>query len=209
VSTEIFDDLAAIGKVVDFNQGVDARLITDEVAMKLKKIRFTTLRMAYDYKGIGPAVKRAIETLSLYGIPKRKLVFYTLFNYIDTPEDFFEKVRVLLSWGATSYPMRFEPLCSLKKNAYVSPNWSKEDLGMVAAARRVLGFSGAFPPYQGLLKKFMRAESFEEAFKLWPRGFKKRMAKRLRHTSSGEHIASKTMRFGGNLDWRQVAISQH
>ena len=93
---EVFDDLAHIGKIVDFNQGVDARLVTDEVAMKLKKLRFSTLRMAYDYKGIGPAVKRAIETLSLYGIPKRKLVFYTLFNYIDTPEDFFEKVRELL-----------------------------------------------------------------------------------------------------------------
>ncbi len=177
--------------------------------LKLKKLRFATLRMAYDYRGIGPAVKRAIETLSAYGIPKRKLVFYTLFNYIDTPEDFFEKVRELLSWGATSYPMRFEPLCSLKKNAYVSPNWTLTELGMVASARRVLGFSGAFPPYEGLVKKFMKAESFHDAFKLWPLGYKKRMAKRLHHTSSGEHIASKQMRFGGNLDWRQVTISEH
>ncbi|HZY93749.1 MAG TPA: hypothetical protein VFE98_02680 [Candidatus Bathyarchaeia archaeon] len=206
---EIFDDLAAIGKIVDFNQGVDARLITEEVAMKLKRLRFDTLRMAYDYKGIGPAVRRAIEILSAFGISKRKLVFYTLYNYIDTPEDFFEKVKELLSWGATSYPMRFEPLCSLKKNAYVSPHWTEEELGMVASARRVLGFSGAFPPYQGLVKKFLHAESFHDAFKLWPRGYKKRMAKRLRHTSPGDHIARKTMRFGGNLDWRQVALSQH
>jgi hypothetical protein len=177
--------------------------------MKLKKLRFDTLRMAYDYMGIGPSVKRAIETLSSYGISKRKLVFYTLYNYIDTPEDFFQKVKELLSWGVISYPMRFEPLCSLKKNAYVSPHWTGEELGMVASARRVLGFSGAFPPYEGLVKKFLKAKSFYDAFRLWPRGYKRKMAKRLRHTTPGDHISSKPVRFGGKMDWRTALISEH
>ncbi len=203
---EIFDELATLGKIVDFNQGLDARLVTDEVGVKLKKLRTGTLRMAYDYVGIGPSVKRAIETLSSHGISKRKMVFYTLFNYTDDPESFFEKVRELLTWGVTSYPMRFEPLCSLKKNAYVSPKWSKEDLEMVASARRVLGFSGAFPPYEGLVKKFQHAESFYQAFKLWPRGYKQQMADKVH---PGDRIARKTMRFGGSLDWRETVISEH
>jgi len=203
---DIFDELSTIGKVVDFNQGLDARFVTDEVAERLKGIRTDTIRMAYDYKGIGPYVKRAIEILSSHGISRRKLVFYTLFNYLDDPQNFFERVRELLSWGATSYPMRFEPLCSLKKNAYISPRWSSEAIDMVAKARRVLGFSGAFPPYEGLVKKFQHAESFEKAFELWPPGFKKKMTGRV---YPGAHIARKTMRFGGNLDWRQTVLNAH
>jgi hypothetical protein len=37
---------------------------------------------------------------------------------------------------------------------------------MIARARRVMGYGGAFPPYEGLRKKFASAKSFEEAFSL-------------------------------------------
>jgi hypothetical protein len=39
---------------------------------------------------------------------------------------------------------------------------------MVAKARRVLGYGGAFPPYEGLKKKILGASSFEKAFELRP-----------------------------------------
>jgi hypothetical protein len=39
---------------------------------------------------------------------------------------------------------------------------------MVADARRVIGFGGAFPPYDGLRKKFNSASIFSEAFGLRP-----------------------------------------
>jgi len=41
-------------------------------------------------------------------------------------------------------------------------------LEMVAKARRVLGYGGAFPPYEGLKKKILGASSFEKAFELRP-----------------------------------------
>jgi hypothetical protein len=62
--------------------------------------------------------------------------------------------------------MRYEPLEPREKNTYISPYWTAEQLEMVAKARRVLGYGGAFPPYEGLKKKFLNAKSFEEAFKL-------------------------------------------
>ncbi len=37
---------------------------------------------------------------------------------------------------------------------------------MVQMARRVIGYGGAFPPYEGLVRKFADARSFEEAFEL-------------------------------------------
>ncbi len=37
---------------------------------------------------------------------------------------------------------------------------------MIAQARRVIGYGGAFPPHEGLRKKFLEARNFEEAFAL-------------------------------------------
>jgi hypothetical protein len=165
---DIFDELIELQLKVDFNQGLDARLMTDEAAEKLGRIKTPTIRLAYDFYGIGPAVKKAIERLEAAGKRRRDIVVYTLFNYTDDPGDFLDRVKDLLSWGAVSYPMRYEPLTSLVKNRYVSPRWGPERLEMVADARRVMGCAGAFPPYSGLVKKLMKAESFDEAFGLRP-----------------------------------------
>ena len=189
----ILDELAEIGLEVDFNQGLDARLITDEVATKLTLLKIHSLRLAYDYKGVGPYVKRALEMLENAGISRRKVVVYTLYNYIDDPENFKTRVEEILTWGATSYPMRFEPLTSLTKNAYVSPRWTSEKLQQVAAARRVMGFSGAFPPYAALVRKFQRSMDFEAAFKLRkPKNHKPQHPAR-------NHV---NPRWNGDLDWR-------
>src|SRR5437879_13899216 len=131
------------------------------------------VRVAYDYHGIDPAVERGIRSLREAGISPRKIVSYTLFNYQDDPEDFFQRVRDLLNWGAVCYPMRFEPLTSLEKNRFVSPRWGREQLEMVAKARRVIGYAGAFPPYEKLVEKFNRAKDFREAFELREKSEKK------------------------------------
>jgi len=99
----IFDELEEIGLEVDFNQGLDARLISDEVAQRLSKLRFNSLRIAYDYKGVGPFVQKALERLEAAGISRRRVVVYTLYNYIDDPENFKTRVEEILTWGATSF----------------------------------------------------------------------------------------------------------
>lgn len=48
----------------------------------------------------------------------------------------------------------------------IGAKWTAEQLEMVAKARRVLGYGGAFPPYEGLRQKLVTAKSFEEAFSL-------------------------------------------
>ena len=103
-----------------------------------------------------------------HGVKSRKLIFYTLYNYVDTPDDFYERVKALLEWGVVVYPMKFEPLSTLQKGQYISPHWKAEDLDLVQRARRVIGYAGAFPPYEGLVKKFRRANDFYQAFALRP-----------------------------------------
>ncbi|MCI4352057.1 MAG: hypothetical protein L3K14_01525 [Thermoplasmata archaeon] len=164
----LFDDIIRLGIEVDFNQGLDARLLTDEVAERISHMRMSSIRLAYDYIGIRPAVQAAVSRLREHGASTRKVIVYTLFDYVDDPENFFHRVRDLLNWGAVSYPMRFEPLTSLAKNQFVSPHWTAEALTRVAKARRVLGFAGAFPPYKGLVEKLNASGTFDEAFSLRP-----------------------------------------
>ncbi len=195
---EIFQERAEIGLEVDINQGLDARILTDEVAESLRSIKIPRIRVAYDYNGVGPYLERALERLEAAGLSRRSVIVYTLYNYIETPEDFLNRVREILSWGAVSYPMRFEPLTSLTKNAYVSPHWTKEELEMVAMARRVMGFSGAFPPYKALRRKLDRARDFHEGFELRPR---KPLAERA-------PAKNKKARYGGSLDWKEPIKAQ-
>jgi len=163
---DIFAELEEAGLEVDFNQGLDARLLTEEVALRLKRLRVPLVRLAYDTKGVRESVRKAILLLKDVGIEGRKIGVYCLFNYQDTPMDFLERVRELLSWGVVCYPMRYQSLEPSPKDSYISLGWTRERLEMVAKARRVLGYGGAFPPYEGLEKKVINATNFEQAFRL-------------------------------------------
>lgn len=165
---KIFKELREYDKRVDFNQGIDARLITEEVAANIGELKLdSTIRIAYDTKNEKEAVRRAIDLLSQVGISKRDIFVYTLFNYMDTPDDFFDRTRDILNWGAVCYPMRYEPLRAITKNSYVSPNWTIKKIEAIQAARRVIGYGGAFPAYTGLVNKITTASGFDDAFELW------------------------------------------
>jgi len=171
---QIFNELIEMKKKVDFNQGIDARLITKEVVEKLRKMRLAPfIRIAYDTLSQESFVERAIRLLSEAGIDGRKILVYTLYNHKESPNDFFERVKNILNWGGVCYPMRFEPICALDKNKYISNKWYEEQLEAIQKARRVIGYHGAFPPFEGMKNKFNLAKDFDEAFQLrTPKGGK-------------------------------------
>lgn len=167
--------LRRCGKIVDFNQGLDARLMTQEKADALASLKLKDIKMAYDGPHEKGAVHRAVDMLESAGVSRRRISFYTLYNFYDdksnfydTPEEFYGRVKDILDIGCASYPMRYVPLKALEKSTYVSPFWTKEQLEAVAKARRVIGFGGAFPPYSALVEKFDKAGCFDEAFRLEP-----------------------------------------
>ena len=165
----IFNELKELNREVDFNQGLDARLLTEEVTLKLKDLRLPIVRLAYDTEGIRRPLAKAIKLLKGVGIRGRKIIVYCLYNFDrDNPENFHTRIKDLLDWGVVAYPMRYEPLEPRDKNTYVSPSWTAEQLEMIAKARRVIGYGGAFPPYKGLKKKILKAKTFEKAFALRP-----------------------------------------
>lgn len=179
---DILLELRDEGYTVDFNQGLDARLMTEEFAGLLADVKSNTIHMAYDWTWEGPFVSKAINLLDEAGYRKRDLIFYVLHNFYDDqhdkgdrPRDFLQRLQDLMKWGASAYPMRFIPLNSLKRRNYVSPLWTKQELEMVADARRVLGYAGTFVNYKALVAKITEARSFEEALELYPIGRKQKI----------------------------------
>jgi len=166
---DIFHELEELNLEVDFNQGLDARLLTEGTAERLRKLTIPIIRLAYDSKAIRMPLKKAVNILKDTGIRGRRIIAYCLYNHKDdTPQDFLNRIQDLLEWGVVVYPMRYEPLEPRPKNTYVSPSWTTEQLQMVAKARRVIGYGGAFPPYEGLKKKILEAKDFDKAFELRP-----------------------------------------
>ncbi|MDR2700037.1 MAG: hypothetical protein LBC12_04405 [Nitrososphaerota archaeon] len=162
----IFNQIADIGFPVDFNQGLDARLINEKIAEKIAEIKIDRfVRLAFDTSDVAHSVENAIQLLKAQGIDGRNILVYLLYNFTDTPQDFFDRLKKVLKLGAVAYPMRFQPVHTLKKNSYISPLWSKERLNSVDTARRLWGSGGTFPPYAGLMKvKVEGCQTFDEAF---------------------------------------------
>lgn len=163
----VLSEIQELDLAVDFNQGLDARLITVDVAEKISELKTDRfVRISYDTSEIGQSVEKAIKLLESSGIDGRNILVYLLYNFTDSPQDLFTRIRNVLSWGAVAYPMRFQPVYTLKKNNYVAPEWDPIRLGAVATARRVFGSGGTFPPYKGMMKvKVEGCRTFDEAFK--------------------------------------------
>ncbi len=173
---DILIELRDGGYRADFNQGLDARLMTEEFANILADIKSPSIHMAYDWPWEGPYIEKAIEYLGNAGYKRKNLIFYVLHNFYDeqhkkgdTPVDFFHRLQDLMKWGASAYPMRFIPLNSLTRRGFVSPLWTEDELEMIADARRVLGYAGTFVNYKALAEKFLSASSFAEALELRPK----------------------------------------
>jgi hypothetical protein len=166
---DIFSKLEDLSLEVDFNQGLDARLIDERIALRLKRLKMPLVRLAYDSNQNRNPLKKAINLLKSTGIKGRKILVYCLYNTkYDTPDNFLNRIKDIIDWDVVAYPIRYEPLEPRPKNTYVSPNWTIEQLEMIAKARRVIGYGGAFPPYEGLKKKILNEKSFKKAFELRP-----------------------------------------
>ena len=111
---------------IDFNQGLDARILTDHHAARFAELpKDTIIRLAWDNIKTEKLYLEAFEKLIKARIKPQQIRTYVLIGYNDTPEDAryrLEKVREL---GALPNPMRYQPLDALKRNSYVGENWTE------------------------------------------------------------------------------------
>jgi hypothetical protein len=143
----VVDRLKAF-RYVDFNQGLDARRFTPEIARWLGELR-CKVRFAFDYWGMEAPVKDAIdlcrrETTKDIGV-------YVLIGFNDTPEDAHARLELVRSWGLWPNPMRYQPLDAQCKNDYVALSWTDRELKrMTRYYSRLAWLEGVpFEEYQG------------------------------------------------------------
>lgn len=94
---------------VDFNQGLDIRLLDKEVAKRLAKLDvFPTLKFAWDDPKIESQVREGIEVLRDVGVDLRHNVqFYVLTNFNTTHREDLIRCRKLKKWGTNPFVMLY------------------------------------------------------------------------------------------------------
>ncbi len=115
-------------RYVDFNQGIDMRLVTPDKMKLLAKTAIRPLRLAFDHIELK---KKYIDSIKLAvdcGI--KKLSNYVLYNYTDTPADFYERLRINVELNQElgtliySFPMKYIPL-NAKDRTFVGKHWNR------------------------------------------------------------------------------------
>lgn len=95
---------------VDFNQGLDARLLTEENIEALNRIKAKQIRFAWDLMDQSEAVLRGLKLYLQKGSIKdhRRLVVYVLTNYNTTMEENLYRIYSLRDMGYDPYVMVYD-----------------------------------------------------------------------------------------------------
>lgn len=102
---------------VCFTQGNDIRLVNDENAELLSKVKyynakFTKRRLyfAFDWTNLEPIIREKVELLKKHGIPPEHLMFYVLCGFNTTLEEDLHRINVLIELGCLPYVMLYNQL---------------------------------------------------------------------------------------------------
>lgn len=128
-------------RYVDFNQGIDARLLTEEKCKKLSEIAIKPLRIAFDHADEDSInlYKEKVRLSAKYGI--KYLSNYILFNYDDSPEDLYKRLEINISLNEEfqnneqstrifSFPMKYSPVSGdfCTNRNFIGKNWNRKYL---------------------------------------------------------------------------------
>ena len=164
-----------IKRRVDFNQGVDARILAKS-PMFLKEmatICISPLRIAFDHIGVRKVYDIAVRMAADNGITS--LSNYMLYNFMDTPDDLHARMKLNIILNEElgiqiwSFPMRYQPV-TLKDRSHIGKNWNAYYLRsfqiMLQATRGVVSGSQAFfnRAYGEGVDEFKRLLSYPHGF---------------------------------------------
>jgi hypothetical protein len=161
-------------RYVDFNQGLDARLLNEDTMKLLSEIAVQPLRIAFDDINFK---KLYIEKVKLAAHFKIKtLSNYILFNYKDSPEDFYDRLKVNIDLNEEfensglptriwSFPMKFTPVIGEEalNRKYVGENWNKKYLRGIQCI--LLATHGVVGPKRSFFEKAF-GKDFDEFKKI-------------------------------------------
>lgn len=127
-------------RIIDFNQGIDARKITPENMRKLAKINIRPVRIAFDSWKEHRVYERAVRAAVAAGLTD--LSNYMLYNYDEEPVDLYRRMKLTVDLceelHATifSFPMKYHPIDDPKwfrNRDFIGQKWSKKYIRAVQA----------------------------------------------------------------------------
>lgn len=125
---------------IDFNQGLDARLVTNKKMKKLAEVNIKPLRIAFDHYEQKDIYCKAIRCAAKYGI--HDLSNYLLYNFEDKPEDLYYRMRINvdlceeLGVAIYSFPMKYHPINDpvyFKNRDYIGKHWNRKFIRAIQA----------------------------------------------------------------------------
>lgn len=109
--TELLQQLSDSKAEVEFNQGLDVRLITDRNIELLKQIKLKDIHFAYDRyqdKAIIEPKLKAFKDATGYDKNKGRVMVYILCNFDTTLEQDIERIQFCRSLNFSPYPMIYD-----------------------------------------------------------------------------------------------------
>lgn len=142
---------------VDFNQGTDARYVTDEIMKMISEIPIYPLRIAFDYWGIRKQYENAVRLAAKYQITR--LSNYLLFNFKDKPEELYKRMQINMELSEElnihiySFPMKYIPLFGeeAKHRRFIGKFWNKKFIRAIQSISNVT--RGIVPPERTFFEK--------------------------------------------------------
>lgn len=110
---------------IDFNQSIDARLFSKDIAEALKGLPIKPMRFSFDHMGSDKFCQNAIKLAIDNGF--NLVVVDVLYNWYDTPENFYYRMKEVIKSGGAVMPMKYAPLDKPNRN-YVGEKWTEKEL---------------------------------------------------------------------------------
>lgn len=156
-------------RYVDFNQGTDARYVTDELMKLMSEIPIYPLRIAFDYWGMKKQYEKAVRLAAKHDI--NRLSNYLLYNFKDKPEDLYNRMKLNIDLAEElnidiySFPMKYIPLFGeeAKHRNFIGNKWNRKFLRAIQSISNVT--RGIIPPGRSFFEKAY-GKNIEEFFEL-------------------------------------------
>lgn len=137
---EIYSKKRPRKRYVDFNQGIDSRLITDENMEKLFEIPIRPVRIAFDHWELHEIYEKSIRTAVKHG--HTNLSNYVLYNFKDKPVELYKRLRLNvdlceeLGVSIYSFPMKYHPIEDpeyFSNRDYIGEHWNRKFIRTIQA----------------------------------------------------------------------------
>lgn len=129
-----------MNRYIDFNQGLDARLMTDEKMKLLSKTAINPLRIAFDNWALRDKYIAAIKLAAKHGV--KHLSNYILYNFEDKPIELYYRLKINVELSDDlgvriySFPMKYHPIMDPKyfqNREYIGTHWKRKYIRSIQA----------------------------------------------------------------------------